>query len=111
MGKVSAKDTSSDTSVVGGLGSNVEVVGNRIQLSNIHSDGPLSPSPSFTQFGRGYRHDGILHIKHEELRSCVLLMVFLTFVDGCLTFVDGGFCGGFLLIVVLTFVDGGFDFC
>ena len=66
-------DASPDASVVGGLGSNVEVIGNRIQLSNTHRDRPPSPSPSFTQFGRGYRHDGILHIKHDDLRSYVAL--------------------------------------
>ncbi|KAL8618351.1 hypothetical protein ACOMHN_047423 [Nucella lapillus] len=55
--------------VMGGLGSNVEMVGNRIQLSNIQADQPPSPSPSLNLFGRGYRHDGILHITHEEVRS------------------------------------------
>ena len=64
------KESSSDSSSVrGGLGSNVEVVGNRIQLAASGKHRSPSPTPSFTQFGRGYRHDGILHIKHEELRS------------------------------------------
>ena len=72
-GETPVDDASPDASVVEGLGSNVEVVGNRIQLSNTHRHRPPSPSPSFTQFGRGYRHDGILHIKHDDLHSYVVL--------------------------------------
>ncbi|XP_076442450.1 WD repeat-containing protein 81-like [Babylonia areolata] len=62
-------DSNSSSMVMGGLGSNVEVVGNRIQLSNVQADRAPSPSPSLIPFGRGYCHDGILHITHEEVRS------------------------------------------
>ena len=89
-------DTSPDASVVGGLGSNVEVIGNRIQLSNTHRDRPPSPSPSFTQFGRGYRHDGILHIKHDDLRSYVVLVA-----------VSGRDLGGVVLAAVSGRDQGG----
>ncbi|PVD25475.1 hypothetical protein C0Q70_13131 [Pomacea canaliculata] len=46
-----------------GFGSNVELIGNRIFLS---AESPPDSSV-LTQFGRGYRHDGILDITQEEI--------------------------------------------
>ncbi|XP_048259803.1 WD repeat-containing protein 81-like [Haliotis rufescens] len=53
-----------DTSVTGAIGSNVQMIGNRIQLSHEVRE----TSPELNQFGRGYRASGILRIHPDELR-------------------------------------------
>ncbi|XP_041353185.1 WD repeat-containing protein 81-like [Gigantopelta aegis] len=52
--------------VTGAIGRNVEVIGNRIQLT------PESRinSPEMHRFGCGYRHSGILSINPDDLKCC-----------------------------------------
>lgn len=50
----------------GNIGSNVAVVGNRIQLNE--SNSATTPHPEVGQFGRGYKHSGILAIRLDDLR-------------------------------------------
>ncbi|XP_012942081.1 WD repeat-containing protein 81 [Aplysia californica] len=56
-----------DKGVVSGIGKNVAVVGNRIQLNETPASTPTQPEVG--QFGRGYKHSGILSIHLEDLRS------------------------------------------
>ncbi|KAH9519567.1 hypothetical protein Btru_003023 [Bulinus truncatus] len=50
-----------------GLGSNVALVGNRISLTDASINTPVHTE--IGQFGRGYKHSGILSIKYEDIRS------------------------------------------
>ncbi|CAG5133520.1 unnamed protein product, partial [Candidula unifasciata] len=53
-----------------GIGSNVTLVGNRIQLNQLtESTVSHTTQAQVGQFGRGYRHSGILSIRLDDLRS------------------------------------------
>ncbi|KAK6998450.1 WD repeat-containing protein 81 [Biomphalaria glabrata] len=56
-----------DSVVTGGLGSNVALVGNRISLTDSSLSTPVRSE--IGQFGRGYKHNGILSIHYEDIRS------------------------------------------
>ncbi|CAL1537327.1 unnamed protein product [Lymnaea stagnalis] len=56
-----------DSLVCGEIGSNVAMVGNRIQLNETPASNPIQLEVG--QFGRGYKHSGILAIHLDDLRS------------------------------------------
>ncbi|KAK3712669.1 hypothetical protein RRG08_058571 [Elysia crispata] len=51
----------------GNLGTNVAIIGNRIQLHEVTSPKHTKTDPG--DFGRGYRHSGLLKISQDDLRS------------------------------------------
>lgn len=61
----SSLDSKENDASLGGIGSNVAVVGNRIQLQH-----PLrSGHPDMPHINRAYRHTGILNIGQDDLKS------------------------------------------
>ena len=57
-----------ENGVVCGIGKNVAVVGNRIQLNETTLEDSVVATET-GHFGRGYKHSGILSISLDDVRS------------------------------------------